>query len=197
MDRTTFTLLAVTAAAFTFVSCASEKSTPGAPLSIQDSANVVVSARVEALDYSTRRITLRTPSGHATTFIVRPEVQRLNEVAVGDSVKVEYSVSVEAELRPPTAAESASPISIVDVVSSSPQETDPSGSTRRRVRVVTTVEAVDLGKMLVTLKGPMGDTTTVHSRNQENIRKLHVGDTIVISYVENSVISLVKAPQQG
>jgi hypothetical protein len=51
--------------------------------------------------------------------------------------------------------------------------------------------------MLVTLKGPMGDTTTVRSRNQENIRKLHVGDTIVISYVENSVISLVKAPKQG
>ena len=42
----------------------------------------------------------------------------------------------------------------------------------------------------VTLKGPMGDMTKVRARKPENIKKLRVGDTIVINYVESTVITL-------
>jgi hypothetical protein len=58
------------------------------------------------------------------------------------------------------------------------------------------LKAVDLANMLVTLRGPMGDTTMVRARNPENIKKLHVGDTIIITYTEAVGISLVKAPKR-
>jgi hypothetical protein len=195
MKKSTLAALALTVAVIGLVSCASDKktSTPSsAPLTYADSASVAMNARVEAIDYTTRRITLRDTSGHSARYVVGPQVQRLNEVKVGDYVTANYSVSLQAELRPPTAEEAANPIMITEGLNRSPQGTDPAASAGRRVRVVTTVQAVDLGKMLVTLRGPMGDTTSVRARKAENIQKLHVGDTIVISYVESATIFLVK-----
>ena len=62
--------------------------------------------------------------------------------------------------------------------------------------MVTTVEAVDVPSMLVKLRGPMGDTTTVRARKEENIRKLRIGDTIVITYTESASISAVTPVNQ-
>jgi hypothetical protein len=200
MNRATFASLALAAAALSLAACADKKKSEpapapavAAPVTYEDSATVAMTAKVEALDYSTRRITLRDSSGRASTFIVGQQVQRLNEVKVGDNVTANFTVSLDAELRPPTAEETANPIMITEVSSRSPQGADPSSGARRKVRLVTTVERVDLGNMLVTLKGPMGDTTTVRARKTENVKKLHVGDTIVINYTEEMTISLVKA----
>lgn len=171
----------------------SDSTVSEAPLRYEDSATVVMMMGVEAVDYASRRITLSDSSGSSTTYVVGPQVKRLDEVKVGDDVKVTFTASLEAELRAPTAEEEANPISITEVTGRSPRAADPAGGTQRRVRIVTTVEGVDLGKMLVTLKGPMGDTTTVRARSEENIRKLRVGDTIVVTYVETALVSLVKA----
>jgi hypothetical protein len=192
MKKSILAALALTVAVMGLASCASDKKTSTAPLTYADSASVTMNARVEAIDYTTRRITLRDTSGHSATYLVGSQVQRLNEVKVGDYVTANYSVSLQAELRPPTSEEAANPIMITEGLNRSPQGTDPAASAGRRVRVVTTVQAVDLGKMLVTLRGPMGDTTSVRARKAENIQKLHVGDTIVISYVESATIFLVK-----
>jgi hypothetical protein len=186
-------MLALAAAALVLPSCSSDKAEAEKPLTVEESATVAMTSRVESVDYATRWITLRDMSGYTTSFVVGPQVQRLNEVKVGDSVRTEYNVRLEAELRAPTAEESANPIVITKTTSRAPSSSDPASGTQRRVKLVTTVEAVDLGRMHVTLKGPMGDTATIRAREQENIKRLHVGDTIVITYVEGSAISLVKA----
>jgi hypothetical protein len=162
------------------------------PLSVEESATVALAAKVEAIDYTTRRVTLRHGSGRVSMFTAGPEIQRLNEVKAGDTVNAEYAVSILAELRPPTPEEAANPISGVGVSSSSPPGDAPSRGTGRSVKIVTTVQAIDVDKMLVTLKGPTGDTTTVRARKKENIQKLRVGDTIVITYVEATTISVVR-----
>jgi hypothetical protein len=201
-NRATIVLsAAAAAAALACCQSASEKSTyserspaPMAdptPLRYEDSASVAVTADVEAIDYNKRLVTLRYPSGRVTTFTAGPQIQRLNEVKVGDQVTADYAVSLLAELRPPTAEEAANPISVVEVAGRSPQGTEPAAGMGRSIKVVTTVQAIDIDRMLVTLKGPMGDTTTVRARKQENIRKLHVGDTVVITYTEAAVVSAV------
>ena len=166
---------------------------PAKPLTASDSVNVSVTAKVRAINHATRRVTLEDETGQTLEFVAGPEVRRLNEVQVGDSVKAEYVASVVAELRPPTAEESANPISVVTLSGRAPQGAAPAGAAGMATRVVTTVVSVDVPKMRVTLKGPMGDMATVRARNPENIRKLSPGDTIVITYSEGMGISLVKA----
>jgi hypothetical protein len=188
MNRFTSALGLIAAAAL--ASCATKPT----PLTYEESASVRTTMRVEALNQGSRMITLRDSSGYSTTYHVSPDVARLNEVKVGDSVIAEYEVSVVGELRPPTAEEKADPVQIEKSSSRAPVDLSPAAATRRTVRIVTTVSAVDVPNMWVTLKGPMGDTTVVRARNSDNIKKLHVGDTIVINYVESSEISLVEAP---
>ncbi len=210
MLKSARTALGLAAAAGIIASCTSEGDKPAKtaepapaaqhtaplsepPLTVERSAQARVTARVKTINYATREITLQDTSGHTESLIAGPQVQRLNEVHAGDDVAVDYVVSLVAELRPPTAEESASPISAVEVAGRSPKGSDPAAGVARGAKVVTTVEAVDLANMAVRLKGPLGDTMTVRARNAENVKKLHVGDTIVITYVEAMAVSLVKA----
>lgn len=163
------------------------------PITVSDSASVEVSARVKAIDYATRVVTLVDADGESLEFVAGPEIRRLNEVRVGDSVRAEYVVSLLAELRPPTAEEAANPIEVIAIKGRTPSGQTPAGGAGIATRIVTTVESVSVPNMRVTLKGPMGDTTTVRARNPENIRKLSIGDTIVITYTEAMGVSLVKA----
>ena len=50
--------------------------------------------------------------------------------------------------------------------------------------------------MLVTLRGPMDDLAVVKARKPENIKRLKVGDTVVITYSESVAVALEKVPQQ-
>lgn len=205
MNRTTLASIALTAVAFTLASCtdgtnqsntAKQTSEPSplyeGPLAVEESATVMATARVDAIDQASRMITLEDSSGRKSTYLVGSRVQRLNEVKVGDTVTTEYSVSLQAERRQPTADEAAHPITVISTTGRAPQDASPAGGDRLRVRVVTTVAALDPGNMLVTLKGPMDDTTTVRARKQENFQRLRVGDTIIINYVETAVLSLTK-----
>src|SRR5690349_1121408 len=79
------------------------------PVTYEDSIKASVSAKVKAVDASTRVITLRDEAGHDETFVVDKSVTRLNEVKPGDTVTAEYRAKLLAELRPPTADEAAHP----------------------------------------------------------------------------------------
>jgi hypothetical protein len=75
------------------------------PLSAERSILTSVTAKVEAIDYAKREVTLKGPLGNVVSFAVDERVQRLNEVKVGDEVTAEYYVSLAGELRTPTAEE--------------------------------------------------------------------------------------------
>ncbi len=165
---------------------------PEKPLTVEDSVLINVTARVKAIDLSSRLLTLTDSSGHEMTLLIGPTVARLHEVRVGDMVNARYRASLLAELRPPTADETATPIAVIGSGSASRDAGNPVGSRTNAIRVVTTVEAVNVPNMLVTLRGPMGDVATVRGRRPENIRRLKVGDTIVITYSETLVMALDK-----
>jgi hypothetical protein len=60
---------------------------------------VQLTARVEAIDYDTREVTLRGPRGNTRTVKVDPQVERLNEVKVGDEVVVRHTEAVALTVR--------------------------------------------------------------------------------------------------
>lgn len=163
------------------------------PLRAEESVEVALQAKVKAINYTTREVTLVGPEGHELSFIADQRVQRLGEIRVGDLVNARYTVKLLGELRAPTAEEKASPITVIGSGGRNSQGSEPGGNVMRGVRVVTTVQMIDLPRMLVTLQGPLGDQATVRARSQENLRKLKVGDTIVITYTEALGVSVEKA----
>lgn len=187
-------LLAAAPLAFVLPGCASDDKpkTEQAPLTYEDSVEATVTARVRAIDHAMRMITIEDAAGHWLTFAVDDQVKRLNEVMVGDNVKAQYRAKLLAELRSATVAEAANPITVTETEQRTAQGASPSRSATKATKVVTTVEAVDVPNMLVTLRGPMGDRSVVRGRNPDNVKKLRVGDTVVITFTETVAISLDK-----
>ncbi len=65
---------------------------------------------------------------------------------------------------------------------------------KERVAVMTaTVEAIDLEKRLVTLKGPKGETKTIAvGPEARNLPQVKVGDLVTVKYYESMAVEVVK-----
>ena len=154
-------------------------------------------ATVQAVDYAKRELTLKTEMGNTVSFIVDKRIERLNEIKVGDKVRAEYYVSLGAELREPTAEEEANPLTILHGLAKAPPGTEPAAGGLQQIRAVTTVEGLDLPTQTATLKGPRGNYFTVRAQDPENLKKLSLEDTVVVTYTEALAISLEKLPATG
>jgi hypothetical protein len=165
---------------------------PPATLSAEDSVLVTQTATVQAVDYKKREVTLKSPLGDTTTFVVDNHVQRLDEVKVGDEVTAHYYISLAGELRQPTEEEARHPVAVVAGTAKAPKGTDPAGGVLHAMRVVTTVQGLDLTTRTVRLRGPMGNEVTIRAKSVDNLKKLRLGDTIVVTYTEALAISLDK-----
>lgn len=109
----------------------------------------------------------------------------------------DYYVSLAGELRAPTAEERAVPFMVLEAGARAPEGTAPAGGALRTFKVVATVEGLDRTTRSVTLKGPLGNTLTVRARDPNNLQKLHLGDTIVVTYTEALAVSLSKVESGG
>jgi len=164
------------------------------PLTAEDSVLVYTTAKVDAIDPVAREITLKDDLGHVVTFVVDKRVKRLDEIKEGDEVTAAYYISVAGELRPPTEEEKQNPIQINAGAARAPKGTDPAAGALRTIKVVTTIAGLDLPTKTVTLTGPMGNYATVRAKNVENLKKMHLGETIMVTYTEALAISVDKAP---
>src|SRR5277367_2444367 len=84
------------------------------PMGRVEAMHATLSAEVTAIDLAKREVTLKGPLGNEVTVTAGEAVKRLDEVKVGDFVRVDYLVSVVAELRKPTAEEAEHPLVIMD-----------------------------------------------------------------------------------
>ena len=173
---------------------------PGAPdkrIGRKEAALVTLTAKVVAIDLKESEVTLKGPQGNEVTLTVGKEVKRLDEVKVGDLVRVEYYVSVAAELRKPTAEEKKYQIQVIEAAGKAPQSDAPAAAGARGFKVVTTIEAIDRAAQTVTVKGPRGRMLTARVANPANLAKAKLGDNIVITYTEALAVSLEKAEKKS
>jgi Cu/Ag efflux protein CusF len=79
-----------------------------------------------------------------------------------------------------------------------PQTTKPSGIKENTVTVKGTVQAIDLSKRVVTLKGPKGDIFDLKvGEEAKNLPQLKVGDEVTIKYYESLAYEVTKPGQAG
>ncbi len=163
------------------------------PLSAERSILVSATAKVEAIDYTKREVTLKGPLGNVVSFVVDERVKRLNEFKVGDEVTAEYYVSLAGELRAPTEDEKKNPLTVLTAAARAPKGTSPAGGALRAFKVVATVIGLDLPTQSVTLRGPRGNYVTIRAESVDNLKQLRLGDTVIVTYTEALAISLQKS----
>ena len=147
---------------------------------------------VTAIDADTRDITLMGPEGNLITVTASEEIERFDEITVNDVISFEYWTYMMAEFREPTAAEIEEPIVVLAEGIKATEDMDPGAAVGAIVKAVVSIEALNRPFMLVTVQGPLGNFLTIPVEDEEMLKKLHIGQVLILTYAEAVVLSLEK-----
>jgi Cu/Ag efflux protein CusF len=157
------------------------------------SQTVKATAAVKAVDYDKRLITLQGQDGKAFTVEAGPEVKRLKEIKAGDTVVVQYTQALAAELKK---AGAPSGVGVKEDMARAKASEAPGIKGTREVKATVTIDAVDLKNNIVTFTGPQGNVNIVavqRPQMREFIKTLKVGDKVDLTYTEALAISVEPA----
>lgn len=159
--------------------------------SVKKERTINETATVEAVDQTTRVITLKGPKGKVFDIVAGEEVRNLAQLKAGDKVSVSYYQSIAVDVKAPGKS-TADPVVAVAAERANPGE-KPGGSIGGSVTVTAKVETIDTKKQLVTLKGPEGKIREVKVKDPKNLENVKVGDDVVITVTEALAISVKAA----
>jgi len=144
------------------------------------------SATVEAIDATTRAVTLKKADGSYLTTVAGPDITRLSELKVGDTVNVKYYENVVVRVKRPGEA---------DVVSGTAgttgsQQELPGGTRAKQVTITATITAIDPDAPSITFTGPNGWKYSSKVQDPEALAKVKVGDKVDIVWTEATLVSV-------
>ena len=140
----------------------------------------------------TRDITLRGTEGNLVTITAGEEVERFDEIEIGDVITFEYYEYLKAEFRKPTAEELAEPLVVMAEGGKAPEGMDPAAVVGAMVKAVVTIEALNRPLMLATVKGPRGNYLAIPMEDEVLITELNIGQVLILTYAEAIAVSLTK-----
>ncbi len=161
----------------------------GAPQSGVRMEMMDITAKISAIDYATRHVTLEDPAGGALTLKVDEAVKDLNKVKKGDKVAIQYQKSVSWKLVPKKTEKTKT---VTKSTTTEPGSKTPEITKTTQTDIIATVKAVDKAASTVTLQGPEGKDFTVKVRNPAVLDAEKSGDKVSISYTESVAVSVSK-----
>jgi hypothetical protein len=146
-----------------------------------------VTAKVVAIDSTTRTVTLKDKKGRVVEVQVGEEARNFDQLKIGDVVTTEYRESMSLSLTKASGPRSASERTIEQ---RSPPGAKPGGTIGREVTIMADVVAVNPKTETVTLKGPQGNTVEVIVQDPEQMKNIRKGDQVQVVYTEAVAISV-------
>lgn len=143
---------------------------------------------IEAIESSSRTVTLKDKDGYLEDVVVGPEVQRFNEFKVGDRVTMRYTESlVTAIARAGSTAKAPDSAAIT-------RSTGAPGATISRQQVATvTINAIDPKVPSVSITTADGRKMSFRIANAKNLEGFKVGDKVDVTYTQALAVSVAPA----
>lgn len=142
---------------------------------------------ITAIDAKTRRITVRDAQGETETVVAGPEVQRFDELKVGQRVRTTYYESLVLSAHPPKQAPKPSSATI-DITTSGGA---PGVTAATQLVTTVTVTAIDMKTPSITVRTEDGSLLTRKVENVKNLEGVKVGQQIDITYTEAILMGVV------
>ena len=152
--------------------------------------NVTATATIQAIDNTTRTVTLRNEKGEEDTFAVGPAMKRFDELKVGDKVRATYYESMVLQLLKP--GDKANPAS-VEAALNRAKSALPAGILTTQQKQTVTVKAVDPAVPSITVVTEGGRTVTRKVDDPKNIAAVKAGDRIEITYTQALLMNVEPA----
>jgi len=143
-------------------------------------------ATIEAIEASSRTLTLKKPDGTFVTTVAGPDITRFDELKLGDTVNVRYYENVVVRVKRPGES---------DVMSSAKGTTGaeqvlPGGTRAKQVTITATITAIDPTTPSITFTGPHGWKYSSKVQDTEALAKVKVGDKVDIVWTEAMLVSV-------
>jgi len=149
-----------------------------------------VTATVEAMEKSTRMLTLKTPDGKLTTVTVPSDVKRYDGLKVGDTITAKYYDNVVLRKKAPGEKD-------VDTLTGAitpSAGTKPTGTASAQRTITATITAIDPNVPSISLSGPNNWKYSTKVVDKEALKTVKVGDKLDITWTEAVLLSVEAAP---
>ena len=146
---------------------------------------VTVTATVEAVNASTRTITLKSPKGVYADVVVPDTVTKFSEIKVGDKITAKYDDNIVLRLkRPGEAAVDSIDDGVTKATGVKP------GATAATQRTITaTITEIDRKAPSITFSGPNNWKYSSRVEDKKALAKVNVGDKVDITWTDALLVS--------
>jgi len=147
-----------------------------------------ITAKVVELDMANRRATFLTPTNDFVTVRVPRKIHYFDQVKVGDSLVVHYTVAAAAKINP------AVKDGIRETIeTSTAAAARPGAAMRNRVEVLANIQSFDIKARTVTIQGATR-TVTITVPDNLDMSRLQVGDQVQAEFSEAVAIDIEPVP---
>ena len=149
----------------------------------------VMSATVEAIDASTRTLTMKGPKGNYVDVVVPEDVKRFDAIKVGDRLTARYYENMVLVLKKAgEASVDSATETMTKGIGAKP------GATEAAQRTITaTITAIDRAVPSITFSGPNNWTYSSRVLDKKALAKVNVGDKVDITWTEAVLVSFAEA----
>jgi hypothetical protein len=152
---------------------------------------VSVSGTVEAIDHTSRVLSLKNAKGEIVTVDVPADVKRFAEIKVGDTITARYYDNVTVRLKKP-----GETVVNTDKAAVTPGSgAKPAGTAATQRTMTAVIEAIDPKVPSITFKGPQGWSYNRHVLDKDVLKQVKVGDKVDFTWTEAVTIE-VAAPKK-
>jgi hypothetical protein len=150
-----------------------------------------LTATVEAIDASTRTLTLKGPKGNYVDVVAPDSVTKFSAIKVGDKITAKYYENIVLTVQPP---------------GSKPKDTDSAAATRAsgakpgataatQRTITATITEIDQKVPSITFSGPNGWKYSSKVEDKKALAKVKVGDKVDITWTEALLLTIDAAKQ--
>jgi hypothetical protein len=145
----------------------------------------VVSATVEAIERSTRQVTVKTEKGTYEVLYAPDGIKRFDTLKVGDRISATYYENIVLRLKAP-----GTPDADHRSVAAVPSADKNAGTVSHQRTITATITEIDPKVPSITFTGPHNWTYTSRVEDKAALAKVKVGDKVDITWTEAMILSL-------
>ena len=162
------------------------------PGGVASATVITVHGKIVKVDKARKLVTLQGPAGNRVTVVVR-NPDNLKAAKVGEPFAARFYEVVVIRRKKP--GENIPAASLSEGVWTAHPNGAPGGSRAFLATIPVTVDSLDEANGTVTVKAPDGSTETVKPRDPQTLKRLKVGDELVISLYQGIAVTL--RPESG
>ncbi|CAH0990592.1 hypothetical protein SIN8267_00686 [Sinobacterium norvegicum] len=156
-----------------------------------------LSAKVVAVDLTTRDVSLVDVEGKTFDFVAGDEVKNLAQINPGDTVKARFAHRVSIELVAANGQKFLPEETTVDTLNSAKEGEMPGIIEAEKTVTVYTVEAIDLENNTFKLKNIEGGIKQFTAKDPANLLRANIGDAVVVTKTKIFAVEVLKADAEA